>query len=117
VIFHEHATTGDGLLTLLLLVDVMMRTGLDLDALGAEFVEFPQKLVNVRFAVKRPLEEQAGVQAAMAACSAEFGSEGRVVVRFSGTEPLARVMVEGPTMERVSYHAEAIAARIAEALV
>ncbi len=117
VIFHEHATTGDGLLTLLLLLDVMLRTGADLDELSQEFVVFPQKLVNVRFGMKKSLEEQPAVQTAIANCHSEFGEQGRVVVRFSGTEPLARVMVEGPTQDRVEYHATEIAAEIAAALV
>jgi len=117
VIFHEHATTGDGLLTLMLLLDVMVRTGSDLDQLSREFVVFPQKLVNVRFAVKKPLEQQSAVQDAIAKCYSEFGEQGRVVVRFSGTEPLARVMVEGPTQNRVDHHANAIAAEIVTALV
>ena len=117
VIFHEHATTGDGVLTLLLLLDVMLREGAGLDELSEEFEVFPQRLVNVRFGVKRPLEEQKSVQAAIGACNDEFGEAGRVVVRFSGTEPLARVMVEGPSAERVDHHAHAIAAQIAAALV
>jgi phosphoglucosamine mutase len=117
VIFHEHATTGDGVLTLLLLLDVMLREGAGLDELSEEFQVFPQRLVNVRFSVKRPLEGLDTVQAAIAACQTEFGDAGRVLVRFSGTEPLARVMVEGPTQERVDHHAHAIAAQIAAALV
>jgi len=117
VIFHEHATTGDGVLTLLLLLDVMLREGAGLDELSNEFQVLPQRLVNVRFAVKRPLEHEETVQAAIGACQSEFGEAGRVLVRFSGTEPLARVMVEGPTEERVDYHAQAIAAQIAAALV
>jgi len=75
-------------------------------------VSYPQRLVNVRFQVKRPLEEIAEVQAAMRATEAEFGERGRVNVRFSGTEPLARVMVEGPDEERVLAHAQAIARAI-----
>jgi phosphoglucosamine mutase len=117
VIFHEHATTGDGVLTLLLLLDVMLREQAGLDELSQEFQVFPQRLVNVRFAVKRPLEELETVQTAIAACQSEFGDAGRVLVRFSGTEPLARVMVEGPAQERVDHHAHAIAAQMAAALV
>ncbi|MCA2966406.1 MAG: phosphoglucosamine mutase [Acidobacteriota bacterium] len=117
MIFHEYATTGDGVLTLLLLLDVMLREDAGLDALTEEFTVFPQRLINVRFAVKRPLEEQAGVQQAIRACEGEFGDAGRVLVRFSGTEPLARVMVEGPSADRVEHHAQAIAAQIAAALV
>jgi phosphoglucosamine mutase len=117
MIVHGYATTGDGVLTLLLLLDVMLREDAGLDGLTEEFTVFPQRLINVRFAVKRPLEEQAGVQQAIRACEREFGEAGRVLVRFSGTEPLARVMVEGPSADRVEHHAQAIAAQIAAALV
>lgn len=112
VIFHDHATTGDGLLTLLRVLDVALRENASLDDLAAPFHVLPQTLVNVRFERKRPLEDLASVQQAIAHCHAEFGDEGRVVVRFSGTEPLARVMVEGPTLDRVTHHAEHIARAI-----
>ncbi len=112
VIFHEQATTGDGILTMLRLLDVMARERTSLDSLSEEFHVLPQTLVNVRFGKKRPLDELESVQAAIRACEAEFGDAGRVVVRFSGTEPLARVMVEGTTLDRVSYHAEIIATAI-----
>jgi len=72
--------------------------------------------VNVRFKVKRPLEELPAVQAEIRATEAEFGDAGRVLVRFSGTEPLARVMVEGPSEERVLERAQSIAAAIVAAL-
>lgn len=116
VIFHEHATTGDGMLTMLRLLDVMARQKASLDSLAAELHILPQMLVNVRFGKKRPLEELDVVQAAIRDCEAEFGEAGRVVVRFSGTEPLARVMVEGTTLERVGYHAEVIASAIQQEL-
>ncbi|MFN0102656.1 MAG: phosphoglucosamine mutase [Bryobacteraceae bacterium] len=109
IIFHEHATTGDGMLTMLRLLDVMVRQSAGLDALAAELHILPQTLVNVRFGKKRPLEELDSVQAAIRSCQDEFGEAGRVVVRFSGTEPLARVMVEGTTLDRVGHHAELIA--------
>jgi len=109
IIFHEHATTGDGMLTMLRLLDVMVRQRESLDSLAEELHVLPQTLVNVRFGRKRPLEELDAVQAAIRACENEFGEAGRVVVRFSGTEPLARVMVEGTTLDRVGHHAEIIA--------
>jgi phosphoglucosamine mutase len=112
IIFHEQATTGDGMLTMLRLLDVMARRQVGLDELADELHILPQRLVNVRFGKKRPLEELEPVQVAIRACEREFGESGRVVVRFSGTEPLARVMVEGTTLERVGYHAENIASVI-----
>jgi phosphoglucosamine mutase len=112
VIFRDYATTGDGLLTALRVLEVMRTTGQDLDALTAEMESYPQLLVNVRVKNKRPLEDLAQVNGEIRRAESEFGQAGRVLVRFSGTEPLARVMVEGPTLDRVEHHAQAIAAAI-----
>jgi len=112
VIFREFATTGDGLLTALRVCEVMRTSGKDLDALTAELEVYPQLLVNVRVKERRPLEDMAPVQEEIRRMQAEFGDAGRVVVRFSGTEPLARVMVEGPKLDRVQHFAESIAAAI-----
>jgi phosphoglucosamine mutase len=112
VIFREYATTGDGLLTALRVCEVMRSSGRDLDDLTAELEVYPQRLVNVRVNQRRPLEEMALVKQEIGLMEAEFGAAGRVVVRFSGTEPLARVMVEGPQLDRVEHFAESIAAAI-----
>jgi phosphoglucosamine mutase len=112
VIFREYATTGDGLLTALRVCEVMRSSGRDLDELTAELEVYPQLLVNVRVKERRPLEEMASVREEIRRMETEFGDAGRVVVRFSGTEPLARVMVEGPKLDRVQYFAESIAAAI-----
>lgn len=116
VIFHDTGTTGDGMMTMLRVLGAMRRRGARLEDVAVEMPVMPQRLVNVRFGRKRPLEELDGVQAAIRACEAEFGEAGRVVVRFSGTEPLARVMVEGAEAERVDFHVQAIADAIAAAL-
>jgi phosphoglucosamine mutase len=112
VIFREFATTGDGLLTALRVCEVMQSSGRDLDELTAELEIYPQLLVNVRVKERRPLEDMATVQEEIRRMEAEFGDAGRVVVRFSGTEPLARVMVEGPKLDRVQHFAESIASAI-----
>ncbi len=112
VIFRHYATTGDGMLTALRVLDAMRKSGRDLDSLTEEFKTYPQKLVNVRVKERKPLEGLAGVQSEIRRAEAEFGDGGRVVVRFSGTEPLARVMVEGPTDERVDHFCHSIAAAI-----
>jgi phosphoglucosamine mutase len=112
VIFRHYATTGDGLLTALRVLEVMRETGKGLDKLTAEFPRYPQRLENVRVAVKRRIEELAAVQREIEAARRAFGGRGRVVVRFSGTEPLARVMVEGPDAGLVAEHAERIAAAL-----
>lgn len=112
VIFREYATTGDGLLTALRVCEVMRSSGRDLDELTAELEVYPQLLINVRVKERRPLEEMASVKEEIRRMETEFGDAGRVVVRFSGTEPLARVMVEGPKLDRVQHFAESIAAAI-----
>ncbi len=116
VIFRDYATTGDGLLTALRLLEVMCDSGRDLDELTAELEIYPQRLVNVRVKERRPLEDLAAVNREIRRAQAEFGDAGRVLVRFSGTEALARVMVEGPELERVEHFANSIAAAIEEEL-
>ncbi|MFL6350701.1 MAG: phosphoglucosamine mutase [Bryobacteraceae bacterium] len=101
VIFLEYATTGDGLLTALRVLEVIRDSGQPLDDLASEIKTFPQKLVNVRVKNKRSLSELHTVQAEIQAAEREFAGSGRVVVRFSGTEPLARVMVEAESQDSV----------------
>jgi phosphoglucosamine mutase len=116
VIFGDVATTGDGMLTALRVVEIVRSSGRDLDALAADLTVYPQKLVNVRVKQRRPLEELPEVMAEIRAAERGLGGDGRVLVRFSGTEPLARVMVEGQVEEQVSALAARIAARIESAL-
>ena len=116
IIFRDYATTGDGLLTALRVVEAMRDSGKDLDALTKAFVSYPQLLVNVRVKERRPLADLKSVNAGIQRAESEFGGGGRVLVRFSGTEPLARVMVEGPSIDRVTYHAHAIADAIGNEL-
>jgi len=109
VIFHRYATTGDGMLTALRVFEVMRHAGIGLDELTQEIQVYPQRLVNVRIKERRPLEDLPGVAAEIRAAEKFFGASGRVLVRFSGTEPLARVMVEGPELEPVEDFANRIA--------
>jgi len=109
VIFREFATTGDGMLTALQVLAAMQHTGKSLDELTADFQVYPQLLVNVKVHAKRPVAELLNVQAEIAAAEADFGDRGRVLVRFSGTELLARVMVEGEDSAKVQHWAHRIA--------
>ncbi|HTA71789.1 MAG TPA: phosphoglucosamine mutase [Bryobacteraceae bacterium] len=112
VIFHQYATTGDGMLTALRVFEAMRAAGTGLDELTSELQVYPQRLVNVRVRERKPIEELPGVKAAIHDAEKSFGDAGRVLVRFSGTEPVARVMVEGPDLERVEKFANHIASEI-----
>jgi phosphoglucosamine mutase len=112
VIFREFATTGDGMLTALRVLEISAQAGRSLDELVEGLEIYPQLLVNIRVARKKPLDKLPEVTSRIAECEAAFQGQGRVLVRFSGTEPLVRVMVEGPEMVRVEYYTT----RIAEAL-
>jgi phosphoglucosamine mutase len=116
IIFRDYATTGDGMLTALRVLAAMQESGQDLEALTAELEVYPQRLVNVRVKHKRPLSELGRANEEIRRAEAEFGDAGRVLVRFSGTEPLARVMVEGPDLARVEHFAHSIAGAIREQL-
>ena len=112
VIFREYSTTGDGLLTALRLFEIARRAGVGLEELTADLEVYPQRLVNVRVREKKGLTELPSVALEIRLVEEAFAGAGRVLVRFSGTEPLARVMVEGPDLEQV----ESFSARIADAI-
>ena len=109
VILAEHLFTGDGLATSLAVLRVMAETGRELADLVSELVTFPQTLVNVRVRDKRPVESVPEIAAAMARVEAAQGGRGRLLVRYSGTEPLLRVMIEGEDQASVQAWAEEIA--------
>ena len=112
MIFREYATTGDGMLTALKILETCVREGATLDELAADLTVFPQLLINVRVKARKPIEELPGVVEEIRACESALDGSGRVLVRFSGTEPLARVMVEGPDLGQVESWAERIASAI-----
>jgi phosphoglucosamine mutase len=111
VIFRQFATTGDGLLTALR-VWRLRAAGAGLEELTAGLEIYPQRLQNVRVRERRALHELAAVAREIEQCQRAFGASGRVLVRFSGTEPLARVMVEGPDLARVDEFTDRIATAI-----
>jgi phosphoglucosamine mutase len=112
VIFRDYATTGDGMLTALRILETCARQNATLDELSADLIVHPQLLVNIRVRERKPLDQLPRVQDEIRACESALDGSGRVLVRFSGTEPLARVMVEGPDLAQVKTWAERIAAAI-----
>jgi phosphoglucosamine mutase len=109
ILFPARATTGDGLLTALLVLDVVHRSGKTLGELIADLKNYPQVILNVKVREKVPLDTLPTVVAAIAAAEQALATTGRVVIRYSGTEALARVMIEAESEPIMRHHAEAIA--------
>src|SRR5579859_3818289 len=117
IIFRDgEATTGDGLLTALRVMEVMARTGRALADLIGDLKVFPQRIQNVRVREKVPFAKVPAIAEAIAAAERELDGKGRVVVRYSGTEALARVMVEAESKEKMDALTESIAGAIAKTL-
>ncbi|MGO9517654.1 MAG: phosphoglucosamine mutase [Candidatus Korobacteraceae bacterium] len=115
ILFRDmDVTTGDGLLTALRVPDVLARTRQPLAELVADMKVFPQEIKNVKVREKLPLEELPAVVEAIRAAERELDGNGRVVVRYSGTEKLARVMIEAETEATMRRHTDAIANAIQE---
>jgi phosphoglucosamine mutase len=112
ILFPAKATTGDGLLTALLVLDVVHRSGKTLGELIADLKNFPQVILNVKVREKKPLDSLPSVVEKISAAEEELRDSGRVVIRYSGTEALARVMIEAESEEAMRRHAEAIAGAI-----
>jgi phosphoglucosamine mutase len=112
IIFTGRSTTGDGLLTALLLLDIVHRSGRSLAELVSDLKVFPQVIVNVKVREKKPLEGIPTVAAAIRAAETDLAESGRVVIRYSGTEALARVMIEAESEPLMQHHADTIAAAI-----
>ncbi|MEY4349865.1 MAG: hypothetical protein RL719_1162 [Actinomycetota bacterium] len=109
VIFSQFATTGDGILTGLMLMAEMARTGKSLAELASVMTVYPQVLVNVRGVDKTVVDSDDEVQAAVREAEADLGETGRVLLRASGTEPLVRVMVEAASLGNAQSWADRIA--------
>jgi phosphoglucosamine mutase len=108
ILFLDDATTGDGMLTAIKIASLVSICG-SLDTLTHDLKEFPQKIVNVRVRSKPPLESLPGISRALRDAENSLGNRGRVVVRYSGTEPLARVMVEAEREQDVRHWADSLA--------
>jgi phosphoglucosamine mutase len=117
IIFRDcDATTGDGLLTALRLMEIVVRSGKSMAELVGDLKVFPQKIQNIRVRERVPFAQIPAVQAAIDAAERELNGNGRVVVRYSGTEALARVMVEAQSKEKMEALTAGIAAEIQKAL-
>jgi phosphoglucosamine mutase len=109
IIASSHASTGDGVLTALLLAARVVSTGRSLKDLASVVTRLPQVLLGVPGVAKEKTGTDEGVAEAVAAAEARLGSTGRVLLRPSGTEPLVRVMVEAATEEQAASEAETLA--------
>jgi phosphoglucosamine mutase len=115
LVFLDVNTTGDGIVAGLHVLGIMAREQKSLSDLAVVMQRSPQVLVNVVVGVKRPLDEMADVQSLIGGIEAKLGDEGRVLVRYSGTEPKARVMIEGPDEAAIRALAEEVADAIKSA--
>jgi phosphoglucosamine mutase len=114
LIFLDHATTGDGVLAALQLLGVMVESGRKVSELGRELAVFPQMLHNIRMKHRVPLESMKGFRKAQAEFEKALGGRGRIVVRYSGTEPLLRIMVEGENRDEVEAIVKALGEKARE---
>ena len=99
IIFSKHATTGDGILTSLKVMEVVLEKKQTLEKLASEVDIYPQVLKNVRVKDKKQAQDDEAVQAEVAKVAESLGTDGRILLRQSGTEPVVRVMVEAPDLD------------------
>ena len=116
VIFLDHEPTGDGLLTALKVLEVVGASGRGLAALAAELPVYPQVLRNARVREKADIESIPEIRAALDDARSRLDGRGRLVVRYSGTEPVLRVMAEGPDETEVSRLVDVIIERVSQRL-
>ncbi len=110
VLFRDlDTTTGDGILTALRVLEIVAKSHKSIDALVADLKVFPQQIKNVQVRDKKPLEQLPAVIEAIRDAEQQLGEQGRVVVRYSGTEKLLRVMIEAESEQAMRHHADAIA--------
>jgi phosphoglucosamine mutase len=116
LIFSEHLYTGDGLITALSVLQTMAASGRELADLADDLTTYPQVLLNVRVREKADLEKVPEIAAVMRSVESRLGTNGRLLVRYSGTEPLLRVMLEGQDPEEINRWAGEIADAVRKAL-
>ena len=117
IIFREYANTGDGILTAVQLMCAMINNNKPLSELANLMVKYPQVLVNVRVKDKTGWEDNQAIKDIIEQYSQELGNDGQILVRASGTEPLIRIMAEGPDQTRLDYIANEIANVVRKELV
>jgi phosphoglucosamine mutase len=116
IIFKNAATTGDGLLTALKVIEIVARSGKSLADLVSDLQVFPQVIKNVKVREKLPIEQLPEVTAAIRSAESDLNEHGRVVVRYSGTEKLCRVMIEAANAELMNRHADHIVAALQKSI-
>jgi phosphoglucosamine mutase len=114
MIFRDFSTTGDGIVSALQVLRIMAETGKPLGKLASCLERYPQVLENLRVRAKPPLAEVKGVEELVKAAEKDLGRKGRILLRYSGTEPKVRLLLEGPDRERLERHAERIISRLRE---
>ncbi|MCK5689413.1 phosphoglucosamine mutase, partial [Myxococcota bacterium] len=116
LIYLDHATSGDGMLAALKLLSVIRREEIKLSELSSVFTPYPQALLNILVKEKTPIEELPAVQAEIERIEKSLGREGRIFVRYSGTEKKARVLVEGPDKDVVQAYAQSVVDALSAAI-
>ncbi len=116
MIFHDYSTTGDGIVSALQILRVMVETGKPLSELKQVLKKYPQAQRNMRVKTKPPIDSLTDVQRLMQETEAELGGQGRVLLRYSGTEPKIRLLIEGRDGDRINLRADRIAEAIAGAI-
>ena len=116
IIFPGLSLAGDGLITTLCMLRTMTEAGESLHKLTDGFQTFPQILVNVEVKVKQPFSQLSSIQSAVRRIEAALGSRGRLLLRYSGTESLARIMIEGESQDEIEKHAKELASVIQKEL-
>ena len=115
LVFLDHMTTGDGIIAALQVLAILLEENKPLSELASIMKQYPQVLLSVKVARRLPLAELATVQSLITRIESELGSDGRVLVRYSGTEPKARVMIEGPEASLIERYAQEIAEELVRA--
>lgn len=112
LIFLDHSTTGDGVLSALQVLSIMVRSGKKLSELAKCMTPYPQIMENVRVSKKTPINKIKGLAQIVDSIEAELGDKGRALIRYSGTEPLLRVMIEGESKKKIKAYVDEIVSHI-----